>query len=283
MTAAPSSGVLRAAVLQMTAGPEISANMDAVADLLRQARDQGAAFATLPENVARMVQGRERVLAGAYEEEAHPALGRFRDLAVETGLWLMTGTLACLTEDGRAANRCFVIDPSGQVLARYDKLHMFDVELANGERYRESATFRPGDTARVVDTPWGGLGLTVCYDVRFPQLYRALAKAGARIITVPSAFTVPTGRAHWHVLLRARAIETGCWVLAPAQVGTHDGGRQTYGHALIISPWGEVVADAGGEASGVLVADLDLSKVDEARSMVPSLLHDRAFGINYTE
>ncbi|TWB75606.1 putative amidohydrolase [Nitrospirillum amazonense] len=251
--------------------------MDAVADLLRQARDQGAAFATLPENVARMVQGRERVLAGAYEEEAHPALGRFRDLAVETGLWLMTGTLACLTKDGRAANRCFVIDPSGQVLARYDKLHMFDVELANGERYRESATFRPGDTARVVDTPWGGLGLTVCYDVRFPQLYRALAKAGARIITVPSAFTVPTGRAHWHVLLRARAIETGCWVLAPAQVGTHDGGRQTYGHALIISPWGEVVADAGGEASGVLVADLDLSKVDEARSMVPSLLHDRAF------
>ncbi|TWB38190.1 carbon-nitrogen hydrolase family protein [Nitrospirillum pindoramense] len=277
MAPGPVTGTLRAAVLQMTAGPEIAANMDAAARLLRQARDQGAQFATLPENVARMVQGRERVLAGAYQEEAHPALARFRDLAAETGLWLMTGTLACLTDDGRAANRCFVIDPAGQVLARYDKLHMFDVELANGERYRESATFRPGDSARVVDTPWGGLGLTVCYDVRFPQLFRALAKAGARIITVPSAFTVPTGRAHWHVLLRARAIETGCWILAPAQVGIHDGGRATYGHALIVSPWGEVVADAGGEAPGVLVADLDLSKVDEARGMVPSLLHDRAF------
>ncbi|TWB18650.1 putative amidohydrolase [Nitrospirillum amazonense] len=277
MTVAPFSGVLRAAVLQMTAGPEIAANMDAAARLLRQAKDQGAAFATLPENVARMVQGRERVLAGAFAEEAHPALSRFRELAAETGLWLMTGTLACLTKDGRAANRCFVIDPAGQVLAHYDKLHMFDVELANGERYRESATFRPGGSARVVDTPWGGLGLTVCYDVRFPQLFRALARAGARLITVPSAFTVPTGRAHWHVLLRARAIETGCWILAPAQVGLHDGGRATYGHALIVSPWGEVLADAGGEAPGVLVADLDLSKVDEARSMVPSLQHDRAF------
>nr|WP_085940137.1 carbon-nitrogen hydrolase family protein [Azospirillum sp. B4] len=277
MAPAPSTGTLRAAVLQMTAGPEIAANMDAAAVLLRQARDQGAQLATLPENVARMVQGRERVLAGAFEEGTHPALSRFRDLAAETGLWLMTGTLACLTEDGRAANRCFVIDPAGQVLARYDKLHMFDVELANGERYRESATFRPGDAARVVDTPWGVLGLTICYDMRFPQLYRALAKGGARIITVPSAFTVPTGRAHWHVLLRARAIETGCWILAPAQVGTHDGGRLTYGHALIVSPWGEVVADAGGEAPGVIVADLDLSKVDEARGMVPSLLHDRGF------
>jgi predicted amidohydrolase len=278
MTAAASpTGTLRAAILQMTAGPEIAANMDAAAQLLRQAKDQGAELATLPENVARMIQGRERVLAGAFVEEAHPALARFRELATETGLWLMTGTLACLTEDGRAANRCFVIDPAGHVLARYDKLHMFDVELANGERYHESATFRPGDAARVVDTPWGGLGLTVCYDVRFPQLFRALAKAGARVITVPSAFTVPTGRAHWHVLLRARAIETGCFVLAPAQVGIHDGGRATYGHALIISPWGEVLADAGGEAPGVLVADLDLSKVDEARGMVPSLLHDRAF------
>ncbi|HYD99546.1 MAG TPA: carbon-nitrogen hydrolase family protein, partial [Alphaproteobacteria bacterium] len=181
-----------------------------------------------------------------------------------------------LLEDGRVANRLFVIDPQGEIRARYDKIHMFDVDLAGGESYRESATFRPGEQAVLAQTPWGGLGMTVCYDLRFPHLYRALAQAGARLLAVPAAFTVPTGRAHWHVLLRARAIETGCFVIAPAQTGTHDAGRQTYGHSLIVDPWGEVLADGGGEP-GFVTADLDLGRIDEARGMVPALRHDRPF------
>lgn len=270
------SGVVRAAVIQTNAGPELYPNLEAAAALVRQAAEDGAKLITLPENVGRMVQGRARVMEGAFPQDSHPALPFFQDLARETGAWLMTGTLACLTDDGRAANRCFVIDDQGRILDHYDKIHMFDVDLGGGESYRESATFRPGDRAVTVPTPWGKLGLTVCYDVRFPHLYRALAQAGADLITVPAAFTVPTGRAHWHVLLRARAIETGCFVLAPAQTGMHDGGRGTYGHALIVAPWGEVLADAGDQP-GIAIADLDLSLVAQARSKVPSLRHDRAF------
>lgn len=270
------AGMLRAAVVQVNAGPEIAPNLEAAGTLVRQAREAGAELVCLPENVALMVQGRDRILPLAKPEGEHPGVPFFQDLARETGAWLMTGSLQCLLEDGRVANRAFVVDPAGGIVARYDKIHMFDVDLAGGESYRESATYRPGTRAVVAPTPWGGLGMSICYDVRFAYLYRALAKAGASIITVPSAFTVPTGRAHWHVLLRARAIETGCYVLAPAQTGVHDGGRGTYGHALIISPWGEVLADAG-EEPGFVIADLDLSKVAEARRMVPSLTHDRVF------
>ncbi|QJE74007.1 carbon-nitrogen hydrolase family protein [Aerophototrophica crusticola] len=270
------AGMLRAAVVQVNAGPEIAPNLEAAGTLVRRAREAGAELVCLPENVALMVQGRDRILPLAKPEGEHPGVPFFQDLARETGAWLMTGSLQCLLEDGRVANRAFVVDPAGGIVARYDKIHMFDVDLAGGESYRESATYRPGTRAVVAPTPWGGLGMSICYDVRFAYLYRALAKAGASIITVPSAFTVPTGRAHWHVLLRARAIETGCYVLAPAQTGVHDGGRGTYGHALIISPWGEVLADAG-EEPGFIIADLDLSKVAEARRMVPSLTHDRGF------
>lgn len=270
------AGTVRVAVVQVNAGPEIGPNLEIAADRVRAARAQGADLICLPENVSMMVQGRPKILARVKPEEEHPGVASFRDLARETGAWLMTGSLGCLQPDGRVANRVFVMDPSGGIVARYDKIHMFDVDLENGESYRESATYRPGERAVVAPTPWGGLGLSICYDVRFAYLYRALAKAGARIIAVPSAFTVPTGRAHWHVLLRARAIETGCYVLAPAQTGTHDEGRKTFGHALIVSPWGEVLGDAG-EEPGILVADLDLSKVDEARRMVPSLTHDRSF------
>ncbi|HYE51755.1 MAG TPA: carbon-nitrogen hydrolase family protein [Azospirillaceae bacterium] len=269
--------VLRAAVVQVSAGTEIQPNLEAAGELVRRARDRGAEFIALPENVSMIVQGRHKVLARAKPEAEHPGVPFFQELARETGAWLMTGTLACLLEDGRVANRCFLVDPAGTVVARYDKIHMFDVDLAGGESYRESATFRPGNRAVAAPTPWGGLGLTVCYDLRFAYLFRALAKAGSSMITVPAAFTVPTGRAHWHVLLRARAIETGCFVLAPAQVGTHDEGRRTFGHSLIVSPWGEVLADAGGEEPGIALADLDLTKVEEARRMVPSLTHDRAF------
>jgi len=269
--------ILRAAAIQVNAGPEIGPNLDAAGDLVRRARAAGAELICLPENVSMMVQGRAKISARARPEAEHPGLPFFRDLAAETGAWLMTGSLAVALEDGRFANRCYVVDPTGRVVAHYDKIHMFDVDLGGGETYRESATYRPGDRAVVAAMPWGGLGMTICYDVRFAYLYRALAKAGARIITVPAAFTVPTGRAHWHVLLRARAIETGCFVIAPAQTGTHDEGRQTFGHALIISPWGEVLADAGAEP-GFVIADLDLSQVDAARGKVPALTHDRAFG-----
>lgn len=268
--------LVRAALVQMNAGPEIMPNLEQAGILVRQAVEQGAQLVCLPENVSLMAQGREKILARVKPEEEHPGVPFFRDLARETGAWIMTGTLGCLLPDGRVANRAFVIDPAGEVTARYDKIHMFDVDLAGGETYRESATYRPGEQAVVAATPWGGLGLSICYDVRFAYLYRALAKAGASIITVPAAFTVPTGRAHWHVLLRARAIETGCFILAPAQTGIHDGGRGTYGHSVIISPWGEVLADAG-EEPGIILADLDLSKVEEARRMVPSLRHDRSF------
>ncbi|OYQ32421.1 amidohydrolase [Niveispirillum lacus] len=267
---------VRVALVQVNAGPEILPNLEQAGAFVHQAVAQGAQLVCLPENVSLMVQGRENILARVKPEEDHPGVRHFRDLARETGAWIMTGTLGCLLPDGRVANRAFVINPDGEITARYDKIHMFDVDLAGGESYRESATYRPGEQAVVAATPWGGLGLSICYDVRFAYLYRALAKAGASIITVPAAFTVPTGRAHWHVLLRARAIETGCFVLAPAQTGTHDGGRGTYGHSVIISPWGEVLADAG-EEPGVILADLDLSKVEEARRMVPSLLHDRRF------
>ena len=198
----------------------------------------------------------------------------FAELARETGAWILGGTLHVLLDDGRAANRSYLFDAGGRVVASYDKIHMFDVTLKDGESYRESATFRPGERAVVAASPWGGIGMTVCYDVRFAYLYRALAQAGASILTVPAAFTVPTGRAHWHTLLRARAIETGCFVVAPAQTGSHDQGRQTYGHSLLIAPWGEVLADAGTDV-GFITADLDLDRVAEARGMVPSLTHDR--------
>ena len=265
-----------AACVQVSAGPEIGPNLAAAAMLVRRARDAGADFVTLPENVSLIVQGRAKVLARVRPEADHPALPCFRELARETGAWLLVGSLGILLEDGRVANRGFLIDGAGEIQARYDKIHMFDVDLPNGESYRESATFRPGERAVIGQTPWGGLGMTICYDLRFAYLFRALAQSGAEIITVPAAFTAPTGRAHWHTLLRARAIETGCFVLAPAQCGVHDEGRLTYGHSLIVSPWGEILAEAG-EEPGVITARIDMARVAECRAMVPALRHDRAF------
>lgn len=273
------AGRLRAACVQVNAGTEILPNLNAAADLVRRARDAGAELIALPENVSMIVQGRDRLLARVRGEDGHPAVPFFAGLARETGAWILAGTLGIRLDEGRVANRSLLFDAEGRIVARYDKIHMFDVDLAGGESYRESATFRPGERAVVAPTPWGGLGMTVCYDVRFPHLHRALAKAGASLLTVPAAFTVPTGRAHWHVLLRARAIETGCFVLAPAQTGTHDQGRRTFGHSLIVSPWGEIMAD-GGEEVGFVTADLDLSAVAEARRMIPSLTHDCPFALD---
>ncbi len=271
-------GRLTVACVQVNAGTEIAANLSVAGDLIRRARDAGATFITTPENVGMIVQGRDKVLARVKPEAEHPGLPFFAALARETGAWLLAGSLGVLLDDGRVANRSLLFNAEGQVVARYDKIHMFDVDLSGGESYRESAIFRPGDRAVLASTPWGGVGMSVCYDLRFAALYRALAQAGASILTVPAAFTVPTGRAHWHVLLRARAIETGCFVIAPAQTGAHDAGRRTYGHSLIVSPWGEILAD-GGEEVGFVTADLTLDQVAEARGMVPALKHDRAFTV----
>ncbi len=220
----------------------------------------------------------------ARDEANHPVLAALREVAQETGVWLLIGSLAVDlsrepgTAEGeqRLANRSYLVDPSGAVMARYDKIHMFDVDLAGGESYRESNAFRPGSRAVLAETPWGVLGMTVCYDLRFPHLYRALAQAGADFLAIPSAFTVPTGKAHWHVLMRARAIENGCFVFAPAQWGEHAEGRRTYGHSLIVDPWGEVLGDAG-EGVGIVSARIDAAAIPKARRMVPSLQHDRPF------
>ncbi len=264
------------ACVQLNAGEDMAANIDAAAAGIRDARAAGADFITLPENVSMMAYRANDIRAKAMAENDHHALIRFRELARDTGAWLLIGSLGIKLDDERIANRSYLVDPEGAIVARYDKIHMFDVELPGGESYRESASFRSGDAATLAETPWGPVGLTVCYDLRFPHLYRALAQAGARFLTVPSAFTRTTGRAHWHVLLRARAIETGSFVIAPAQCGDHPGKRQTYGHSLIVAPWGEVLAD-GGETPGIVTAKIDPAKVDKARAMVPALAHDRAF------
>jgi predicted amidohydrolase len=264
-----------AACVQLNVGTEIEPNLRQAGALIRQARDAGATLIATPENTSFIVQGREAVLERALPEERHPGLPYFADLARETGATLLIGSLSIGLPDGKAANRSYLFAPSGEILARYDKIHMFDVDLAGGERYRESATFGPGDQAVVAPLPAGGvLGMTVCYDLRFAYLYRTLAQAGADILSVPAAFTRKTGQAHWHVLLRARAIETGSFIIAPAQTGTHDKGRQTWGHSLIVAPWGEILADAGEEV-GIVTAEIDLVRVAEARDAVPSLRHDR--------
>lgn len=260
----------KAACVQVNASNDMAANIAAATALSREAASKGAQLVLFPENVSMMEWGRANITSKAMPEETHKALAAFRALAKELKIWLHTGSLSVLRDDGKVANRTFVLDPQGEVAAQYDKIHMFDVDLGNGERYLESATFAPGNAAKVVDLPWGRLGLTICYDLRFPHLYRHLARHGAHFLTVPSAFTQVTGEAHWHVLLRARAIETGCYVFAPAQTGTHAGGRKTYGHALIVAPWGEVLADAG-TAPGVIVADIDPAQVAVARGKVPAI------------
>ena len=271
-----------AGCVQHTAGPEPEANLQQVAELVRRARDAGADFVMTPEVSNLIASGRQR-RDKARREADDPFLAGMRDLARELGIWLLLGSLVIdpAGEPGsegeeRLANRSFLIDAAGGIVARYDKIHMFDIDLPSGESYRESNAYRPGGRTIVAETPWGRLGMSVCYDVRFPHLYRALAQAGADFLSVPSVFTVPTGRAHWHVLLRARAIENGCFVFAPAQWGEHAGGRKSYGHALIVDPWGEVLAD-GGEEVGFVTAQIDPAKIAEARHAVPSLTHDRAF------
>jgi len=267
----------RAACVQLCSSDVVTENVRAASDLIREAHDKGAQFVATPENTSLMAAGPDK-LARAGSESADRALPAFRDLAEELGIWLLVGSLAIKVSSTKTANRSFLIDPKGAIAARYDKLHLFDVDLSFDERHRESSTVEAGNEAITANLPWGKVGMSVCYDLRFPQLYRALAHAGAFLFTIPSAFTVETGEAHWHVLLRARAIENGAFVLAPAQGGSHASGRATFGHSLIVSPWGEVLTEAGTDPC-VIVADIDPSQSAEARARIPNLLHDRPFRV----
>jgi predicted amidohydrolase len=267
----------KVACVQNCAARDMAPSIAAVADLIRGAAAAGAALIVLPEMVTMIEPRNGLVLEKAVPEAADPGLAAFRDLARETGAWILVGSLL-LKEPGetRVVNRSFLLDGAGRIVARYDKLHLFDIDLPSGESYRESATVQPGARAVLAQTPWGPLGLSVCYDVRFAYLYRALAQAGACFLSIPAAFTHTTGKAHWHVLVRARAIETGSYVFAANQTGTHAEGRRTFGHSLIVDPWGAVLADAG-EDVGFITADIDPARVAEARSMIPALEHDRRF------
>lgn len=273
---------MRAALVQLNVTDLPEENLPGTLALIDQAVAGGAEFVLTPEVTNCISTDRAHQRAVLRHEEDDPTLAALRARARDHGIWLLIGSLALLTHDtdGRFANRSFLITPEGEIAARYDKIHMFDVQVSETEVYRESSGYRPGELAEVVATPLGKVGLSICYDLRFPYLYRALAKAGAEILTVPAAFNTTTGAAHWEPLLRARAIETGCFVLAPAQTGTHverkGPGRRTYGHGLVVAPWGEVLVDAGTEP-GVTFVDLDLAEVRKARGRVPSLDHDRAF------
>lgn len=270
---APAS--ISVACLQLCSAADTAANGRQIAEFSRAAAAQGAQLIALPENAYLMEQpGQERTL---YAEADHPGVLHAVALARELGVWLLVGSIAIRTDDsGKTVNRGLLITPDGDIAARYDKIHLFDVELSSGEIYAESSRFLPGAQAVLADMGGISLGLTICYDVRFPQLYRTLAQAGAQILAVPAAFTATTGEAHWHTLLRARAIENGCFVVAPAQTGTHPGGRKTFGHALIIDPWGRVLADAGTEP-GFALATLELPLAQTVRSRLPSLSHDRPY------
>jgi len=273
-----SGTTFRAALVQLRAGRSIAPNLDQAEALVRQAAKGGAHYVQTPENTALMELEPALVLKQVQPETESVPLARLRALAGELGIWLHVGSLGIEIDEARVANRSYLIDPQGEIAARYDKLHMFDVDLANGESYRESQYYGPGAKAVLADLPFGRLGMTICYDLRFPALYRALATAGANLIAVPAAFTKQTGQAHWHVLVRARAIETGAFVFAATQGGLHENGRETFGHSMIVSPWGEILAEAG-EDPGVVFADIDLALSGVARARIPSLQHGRPFEI----
>lgn len=266
--------IVKVAAVQMRSGTSPERNAADFEKLVREAASKGAQYVQTPEMTGALVRGKDELKAILKPEAEDLIARKGAELAKELGIYLHVGSTAIARDDGKVANRGFIFAPSGEKIASYDKIHMFDVEIPDGQSYRESATFRPGEEAVTADLPWGKLGLSICYDMRFPYLYRSLAHAGASFLAVPAAFTEFTGRAHWHVLLRARAIETGCFVFAPAQCGTHVADRRTYGHSLVVAPWGEVLADAG-EEPGVITAHIDPARVTEARRMVPALSHDK--------
>ncbi len=271
-----------AACVQNNAQNNIADNLPVVRDLLREAAGLKADFIALPECVSLLEPDRAALRAKVPTEQDHPFIPMYQEEARQSGAWILGGTLAIKVADSsgedKIVNRLYLFNPKGQIAATYDKIHMFDVDLDGGESYRESDTYAPGGHAVIAELPWGNLGMTICYDLRFAYLYRALAHAGASILCAPSAFTKGTGEAHWHILQRARAIETGCFMISPGLCGVHAGGRETYGHSVIINPWGDLLAD-GGTDEGVVTAEIDLAKVTEARQKIPALNHDREFEI----
>jgi predicted amidohydrolase len=268
-----------AAMVQMCTSLSPEASFKQAESLIREASDKGADYVQTPE-VSNLIQkNRKGLFELLASEEEDLSLKAYRELARELKIHIHVGSLALRATPEKAVNRSFLIAPDGSILASYDKIHMFDIELDGGESYRESANYQPGEAAVISDLPWGRIGLTICYDLRFPALYRALAESGAAFITVPSAFTVRTGEAHWHTLLRARAIENGCYILAAAQAGKHESGRETYGHSLIVDPWGVVLAEGGSTETGIVMAKIDPAKVVSVRKTIPSLQHGRRFSV----
>jgi hypothetical protein len=270
--------IFTAAMVQMRTGLLPGPSLEQGTALIREAAKQGADYIQTPEVSNMMQANRKALFEHLATEDDDVSLKAYRALAKELKIHLHVGSLALRFSPEKAVNRGFLIAPDGNILACYDKIHMFDIDLPGGESYRESANYQPGESAVISDLPWGRIGLTICYDLRFPALYRALAESGASFLTIPSAFTRKTGEAHWHVLLRARAIETGCFVFAAAQAGLHENKRETYGHSLIVAPWGEILAE-GGVEPGVVLAEIDPAKVDAARKSVPSLQHGRRFAV----
>ena len=274
---------MRAAIFQMTSGIDPAANAAAIADMAARAKADGADMLFTPEMAGYLDRDRKRAAATLHSEGDDPVLAAVREAAAKQGLWVHLGSTPLKDErsDGRWANRSFMIDDSGEIRARYDKIHLFDVDLATGESWRESSVYGPGERIVAVDTPWARMGMSVCYDMRFPDLYRALTNAGATVLLMPAAFTVPTGKAHWHILLRARAIEAGCFVVTAAQTGRHADGRETYGHSLVVDPWGDIVLDMG-EPAGLALAEIDLSRVEDVRGRVPALANRRSLPMDVT-
>lgn len=274
--------IFTAACVQLRSSRDVSANSTAAEALIREAAAAGADYVQTPEMTNLLERSREDLMAKIRVEAEDPSLARFRALAAELGIWLHIGSLAILLEPGKAANRGFLIGPDGSLKARYDKIHMFDVDLPNGESWRESATYRPGCESLVADLPFARLGLAVCYDVRFPALFRAQARAGAEVLTMPAAFTRQTGEAHWHVLQRARAIENGAFVISSAQGGKHEDGRETYGHSLIVNPWGAVIAELDHDEPGFVTARIDTEETLKARQRIPAIANERDFTLTQT-
>jgi len=270
---------LRVAAVQMRSGTEIGRNLADLEALVREAAGAGATYVQTPEMTGALVRDKASLRAMIRPQESDPVSRRAAELTAELSIHLHIGSTAIALPDGKVANRAFLFSPEGRLIATYDKIHMFDVDLDNGESWRESATYEPGTSAVVAELPFGRLGLAVCYDLRFPQLFRAEALAGAEIMTVPAAFTRQTGEAHWHALLRARAIENGAFVIAAAQGGRHEDGRETFGHSMIVDPWGRIVAEADHDSPGVVLAEIDLAEVAAARAKIPNLNNARQFDV----
>ena len=274
------NGTFRAAMVQTCTSCDVDKNIELVSAQVREAAASGAHYIQTPE-VTTLIEARgaAQIEKSQPDDQANTALKAFAALAAELGIWLHIGSMSVRETEEKLANRSFLFRPDGQIAARYDKIHMFDVAVDADNRYNESRRYNAGDRAVVTPLPWGNLGMTICYDMRFPGLYRSIAKAGAHFISVPSAFTIPTGKAHWHVLLRARAVESQCFVFAAAQVGEHESGRKTYGHSIIISPWGEVLAEADGLQTGVIYSNIETETLETVRERVPSLRHDRPYDV----